>query len=707
MLQYIFNTESVLNVTSIPNFLEINTAQLPQEEIRILVDTSIPRTVILPYSSVFPVRNVKITVVDTTGAAAANNITVQASAGSPNDAINGASSFLVNQAFQANRFELLNTNEWAVLNGGTSGGSVPLAVNLTYAQLISAIGANALITGQRILLTDYQTATYIQFSGTGGGGIGGEAVNVGSIEPLLLTAISSNQVSMLAESVVNSQDTILYMPVVADYDYDYAAAQGKGCIIYRQNNQTNVSRDYDFRAVVFRRWETVIGNGNFWSFTPVAGAAFQDYTCFGGFIAIHISVRSPLSVHAAFGVPYWLDNTIFLFVQGAIFSSVGLAYGNTLAGLTSDGTFNGNIIGALINNIIINDTIQNNSIGTCGNNNIVALTGGMGGDVMNMNVFNSFMGNSMSNINGNTIEVITTNTITSLTNNSGSLLDANTVTTISDNMFTTIQNNISTTINDNLIGGILNNAIANILGNVADVISSNTNAGDITSNVASLITLNTNGGSISYNTVGYNISGNANDGGINYNMGDTIQNQSSNVGTISNNIVSLISANVINGNILGNVGINISSNSGTGNIENNNYSGIIGNNVGGIAFNIGYECVNNTLTGTIQGNNVTYLNTNTETIASNILTCNGQNISGNTLSGDLQDVDGRIYSCAISAPIRVHNCIDVIHNKTVTPTAEMQNIATPTKTIISLSNSQHYIMQLSAGILTFPTSVTT
>ena len=80
MTQYLFNTGSTLNVSSIPEFANLNTQQLPMDEIRILVDTSIPRTVILPYSAIFPVRNVKITVVDITGNAGANNITVQASA---------------------------------------------------------------------------------------------------------------------------------------------------------------------------------------------------------------------------------------------------------------------------------------------------------------------------------------------------------------------------------------------------------------------------------------------------------------------------------------------------------------------------------------------------------------------------------------------------------------------------------------------------
>ncbi len=122
MTQYVFNVGSTLNVTAIPEFANLNTQQLPMEEIRILVDTSIPRTVVLPYSLLFPVRNIKVTVVDITGNAVSSNITVQASSGSPTDVISGASSFVINAAYQAVRFEILNTNQWDVINAGIGGG---------------------------------------------------------------------------------------------------------------------------------------------------------------------------------------------------------------------------------------------------------------------------------------------------------------------------------------------------------------------------------------------------------------------------------------------------------------------------------------------------------------------------------------------------------------------------------------------------------
>ena len=131
MTQYFFNIGTTLNVATIPYFQLLNTQELPNEEIRILVDTSVARTVILPYSSQFPVRNVKITVVDYTGGAGTNNITVEASGGAPADTINGGSSFVISTNSQSSRFELLNANEWYVLSSGGGGGIVLYGFDVT------------------------------------------------------------------------------------------------------------------------------------------------------------------------------------------------------------------------------------------------------------------------------------------------------------------------------------------------------------------------------------------------------------------------------------------------------------------------------------------------------------------------------------------------------------------------------------------------
>lgn len=147
MTQYVFNSGATLNVTSIPEFANLNTQQLPMEEIRILVDTSIARTVILPYSTLFPVRNVKITIVDITGNAATNNVTVQASTGSPNDTIIGSSSFTMNTNYQASRFEVLNTNQWFAVNASGGGGSSGSRTLITDVDFVGSDYTNAALIG--------------------------------------------------------------------------------------------------------------------------------------------------------------------------------------------------------------------------------------------------------------------------------------------------------------------------------------------------------------------------------------------------------------------------------------------------------------------------------------------------------------------------------------------------------------------------------
>lgn len=134
MIQIDFNTGSSLNVMNALANLGVlqlgnTTEQLPQDEIRILVDTSIARQVILPPSINFPVGNAKITVVDITGNAATNNITV--SCFSVSDTINGAAVYLVNSNSESSRFEVLGANQYFTVNA-SGGGSGSTGVVIPY-----------------------------------------------------------------------------------------------------------------------------------------------------------------------------------------------------------------------------------------------------------------------------------------------------------------------------------------------------------------------------------------------------------------------------------------------------------------------------------------------------------------------------------------------------------------------------------------------
>lgn len=149
-----FNTGSSLNIADVlanVGALGIFTQEMPQEEIRILVDTSIAREVILPATSSFPVQNVKFTVVDISGNASVNNITVSITGGS-SDTINGAGSFIIAANFASDRFEVFNINQYFTANylGGTSavvGANSGVHLSGSVVQLGGSLLSNTLING--------------------------------------------------------------------------------------------------------------------------------------------------------------------------------------------------------------------------------------------------------------------------------------------------------------------------------------------------------------------------------------------------------------------------------------------------------------------------------------------------------------------------------------------------------------------------------
>ncbi len=84
-------------------------------------------------------------------------------------------------------------------------------------------------------------------------------VNVGPAEPLIVTAISKNKLSILAYSESYPQDIIHYELV------DSSTAGGdKGRIVYRKDAKWNIAMYEDWRHIKYRRWETAKGSGKYW-----------------------------------------------------------------------------------------------------------------------------------------------------------------------------------------------------------------------------------------------------------------------------------------------------------------------------------------------------------------------------------------------------------------------------------------------------------
>ena len=118
-----------------------------------------------------------------------------------------------------------------------------LLTNITYAQLAAAISGSTLVPGAKYLITDYQTVHTIPNT---------EDTNTGTVEPLMVTAISVNELAPEAYSALFPDDIIYYSPT-----NDQVVVPGctKGYIYRRVDTKQNNDIPFDFRQVKFRRWQ--------------------------------------------------------------------------------------------------------------------------------------------------------------------------------------------------------------------------------------------------------------------------------------------------------------------------------------------------------------------------------------------------------------------------------------------------------------------
>ena len=114
---------------------------------------------------------------------------------------------------------------------------------VTYEQLVAAITGSTLTPGAKYLITDYQTVHTIPNT---------TDTNTGEVEPLLVTAISANELAPEAYSALFPDDVIYYSPT-----NDQAMVPGctKGYIYRRVDTKQNNDIPFDFRQVKFRRWQ--------------------------------------------------------------------------------------------------------------------------------------------------------------------------------------------------------------------------------------------------------------------------------------------------------------------------------------------------------------------------------------------------------------------------------------------------------------------
>ncbi len=105
----------------------------------------------------------------------------------------------------------------------------------------------------------------------GGYFLGGE-YTVGSVEPLIVQAVSNNSISNQVLSTIYPEDEILYGLK------DLIQGATKGRIQFRKDTKLVISTYYDWRVVKFRRWFDTVVNG--YISLVDNGQVFEDYLTF-------------------------------------------------------------------------------------------------------------------------------------------------------------------------------------------------------------------------------------------------------------------------------------------------------------------------------------------------------------------------------------------------------------------------------------------
>ena len=148
------------------------------------------------------------------------------------------------------------TGSTLTLNNST-GGTVQITgvtsyEQLTFEQLYSKYTGETLTPGRFYLITDFQTCYDQPDFDQNGNSIVGNNYKTGDTEPLVVVAVSNNDLSPKAYSTIHPLDDI-------SYDIDFILTErtsnpAKGRITERIDEPGNRT-DYDFRSVLFKRYD--------------------------------------------------------------------------------------------------------------------------------------------------------------------------------------------------------------------------------------------------------------------------------------------------------------------------------------------------------------------------------------------------------------------------------------------------------------------
>ena len=166
-------------------------------------------------------------------------------------------------------------------SGGATENYVP-AIEVTYDELVNLKNTSALVKGQNYLLTDYMT-TYTQ-------PVTNVSKSSGVIEPLILTAVSENQISNVCRSTLYPQD-IVYYEITGDIGNRYRT-EGftKGKIYRRIDTIKNNDIGTDWRHVKYDR--DGVDKLLFENYTSVYNNKIETYILFNSVIGGHFKYNT-------------------------------------------------------------------------------------------------------------------------------------------------------------------------------------------------------------------------------------------------------------------------------------------------------------------------------------------------------------------------------------------------------------------------------
>ena len=148
--------------------------------------------------------------------------------------------------------------QWAASSCGGGGG----ITDILYADLVDAIMMSELVVGGMYRITDFATTHYI-VDGDGTQYTTGDGVIVGTVEPLIVTAIAVDKIHTEAKSELHPEDVIYYdwnpsnWLTNASFASSYIIIPGwKGVIISRYDTAKEIQAPSDWRNCVTRRWNT-------------------------------------------------------------------------------------------------------------------------------------------------------------------------------------------------------------------------------------------------------------------------------------------------------------------------------------------------------------------------------------------------------------------------------------------------------------------